>query len=296
MILWLWVLIGILAVIIAVLCIKIYLLRKAAREIRTQLFDKLATETNTLIDISSGDKHMKKLANDINGQLRILRNERHRFCQGDTELREAITNISHDIRTPLTAICGYLDLLEREEKSDNCNRYLEIIRSRTEILKQLTEELFRYSVFSSASDELELEEISLNGALEESISAYYTALTDAKIEPIISIAEKKIIRKLNKNALSRIFGNIISNAIKYSDGDLIITLTEDGKIEFSNTSEKLNGVQVGKLFDRFYTVESARKSTGLGLSIAKILTEKMNGTVTADYKDGMITVTVLFNR
>lgn len=290
----LWVLIGILTVIITVLCIKIYLLKISAIEIREQFSERLTTNTNTLISISSGDKHMKDLANDINAQLRLLRSERHRFTQGDIELKEAITNISHDLRTPLTAICGYLDLLEREEKSENTSRYLDIIRSRTEILKQLIEELFRYSVFSSKSEELKLEDLSLNGMLEESISAYYTALTDAKIAPVISIPDKKIIRKLNKNAIARVFGNIISNAIKYSDGDLTITLFEDGSIKFSNTSEQLNDIQIGKLFDRFYTVETARKSTGLGLSIAKILTEKMGGTITADYKNGMINVIVRF--
>lgn len=283
-----------LAIAVVALALKIHLMKKSAREISEQFSEKLTVDTNTLISISSRDKHMRTLASNINSQLRILRSERHRFVQGDIELKEAITNISHDIRTPLTAVCGYLDLMEREEQSEQNRRYISIIRNRTDILKQLTEELFRYSVFSSKSEDLELEEISLNSALEKSISIYYIALTDSNIAPIISIPEKKIVRKLNKNALSRIFGNIITNAIKYSDGDLIITLSEDGKIKFSNTADKLDEVQVGKLFDRFYTVETARKSTGLGLSIAKILTEKMNGTITADYKDGMINVTLWF--
>ena len=107
----LWALIGIMAIIIAALLIKIHILQKAAGEIKDAFADRLITDTNTLIDISSCDKYMRGLAGSINVQLRKLRSERHRFMQGDTELKNAVTNISHDLRTPLTAICGYLDLL-----------------------------------------------------------------------------------------------------------------------------------------------------------------------------------------
>lgn len=97
------------------------------------------------------------------------------------------------------------------------------------------------------------------------------------------------------NALSRIFGNIINNAVKYSDGDLIITLSEDGEITFANHASQLDGIKVGRLFDRFYTVETASaESTGLGLSIAKALIEQMGGKIAAEYEDGIIRVKVIF--
>ena len=120
-----------LCAVIGILVLKIYLLRKSVREIEDGFVERLTTDTNTLIDISSHDKAVKDLANTINGQLRQLREERHRFCQGDRELKDAVTNISHDLRTPLTAICGYLDLLEQEDKSEAAERYTEIIRNRT---------------------------------------------------------------------------------------------------------------------------------------------------------------------
>jgi signal transduction histidine kinase len=115
---WLWAVIGSLLLIIIALCIKIYLLKKAAKEIEEAFADRLITDTNALIDISSHDRYMRDLANKINIQLRRLREECHRFVQGDKELKNAVTNISHDLRTPLTAICGYLELLEQEEKSE----------------------------------------------------------------------------------------------------------------------------------------------------------------------------------
>ena len=130
--------------------------------------------------------------------------------------------------------------------------------------------------------------------LEESISAYYAVLKGCCRTPSIEMPEKKIVRSLNKAALSRIFANIISNAVKYSDGDLRVTLSETGSILFANHASGLDEVQVGRLFDRCYTVENAKKSTGLGLSIAKSLTEQMGGIITAGYENGMIQVQVSF--
>lgn len=292
--LWLGILCVVLAAVIVLLLIKIALLRQAAEEIREEFAGRLECDTNTLITISSHDAAMRRLADSINGQLRELRRERHRFWQGDFELKEAVTNISHDLRTPLTAICGYLDLLAREETSKDAQRYLEVIKNRTEVLKQLTEELFRYSVFMTTSKDATYENVSLNGALEESISAYYAALKGCGITPKIMMPQQEVCRRLNRNALVRIIGNILGNAIKYSDGDLRIELLDSGEMVFTNHASKLDETQVGKLFDRFYTVEAAAKSTGLGLSIAKMLTEQMNGKISAFYAEGNLSIHLMF--
>lgn len=295
MVFWLCCLISILIIIIAILVIKIHLLRKSADEISDAFSDRVASDTNILIDLSSRDRHMQNLADNMNRELKKLQSDRHRYQQGDTELKNAVTNISHDLRTPLTAICGYLDMLDKEDQNENTKRYLKIIRGRTEIMKQLTEELFRYSVFTSVSNGTPSEPVILNSILEESISALYTSLRQSRITPSIVMPDVKVSRMLNRNVVSRIFGNIISNAVKYSDGDLEIILEETGRITFANHAEKLDEIQVGRLFDRFYTVETASSgSTGLGLSIARALTEQMGGSITAEYKDGMILVHVHF--
>ncbi len=290
---WLWAFIGIMAMIVIALLVKIHLLQKAAKEIETAFADRLITDSNTLIDISTGDKYMRSLANAVNIQLRKLRAQRHRFRQGDTELKNAITNISHDLRTPLTAICGYLDLLEQEDQSETVKRYLEIIRNRTEILAQLTEELFRYSVIVSSEGNAVKEPVAIGSILEESIAAFYTALNERGIVPAIQMPGDKVIRTLDRSALARVFSNLLNNAIKYSDGDLDITLSETGEITFANTASGLNKVQVGKLFDRFYTVEAARKSTGLGLAIARTLIEQMNGTISAKYENSRLSICIV---
>lgn len=295
MVFWLCCLTGILITIVILLTLKIHLLKKSADEISNAFSDRLTSDSNVLIDLSSRDRHMRNLAYTINKELKKLINDRHRYQQGDAELKNAVTNISHDLRTPLTAVCGYLDMLDKEEQGENSKRYLKIIRGRTEIMKQLTEELFRYSVFTSVSDGTPSEPVILNSALEESLSAMYTSLKAGHITPSVTMPDVKVKRMLNRNALSRIFGNIISNAVKYSDGDLEITLEGNGRITFSNHAEKLDEIQVGRLFDRFYTVETASSgSTGLGLSIARALTEQMGGSIDAEYEDGMILIHVHF--
>ncbi|WP_312940743.1 HAMP domain-containing sensor histidine kinase [Oscillibacter sp.] len=292
--LWLCVLCAILAFAVTVLILKVVLLHRTADEIRAELAARLDTDTNTLITVSCGDRHMRRLAADLNAQLRLLRKERRRLQSGDLELKEAVTNISHDLRTPLTAICGYLELLKQEEKSEGASRYLTVIENRTEAMKQLTEELFRYSFITSSTNGIKYEDVIMNSVLEESVSAYYAALKNSGITPVITMPECKIQRRLDRRALARIFGNIISNAVKYSDGDLEITLSEDGAIDFTNSASQLDEIQVGKLFDRFYTVEDAKKSTGLGLSIAKTLAEQMNGTISARYYRGKLNIHVAF--
>lgn len=288
-----WILCGMLAIAVVFLVLKIVIMQRSMDEICACISEHLSSDTNRLVTVSSSDRHVRHLASEIAKQLAELRRQRRRYTNGDRELKEAVTNISHDLRTPLTAICGYLDLLETEEMTENTKRYVEQIANRAEVLKSLTEELFRYSVISSVSD-LSYEKVNLGRVLEDTLISFYGAFEQSSITPQISLPDSPVLRTLDKSALSRIFGNIVSNAVKYSDGDFSVTVTELGEIAFSNAASRLSSVDVGKLFDRFYTVDSARKSTGLGLSIAKLLTERMNGHISASYQNGRLTITVAF--
>lgn len=221
---WIYVIISVLVIIIISMGLKIYFLKKSAREIKRAFAEKIEHSTNTLIHISSHDADMKDLASSLN--------------------------------------------------------------------EQLTEELLHYTIAVADTEDMVLERVNLNGILESSISAFYSVLKQNNITPQISMPEKVIMRTGNEDALSRILGNIINNAVKYSEGDLKITLTENGEIFCSNHASGLTKVQTERLFDRFYTVNNARKSTGLGLSIAKALTEKMGGTISAAYREGTLTICI----
>ena len=292
----LWCIVLICSLALAALCLLAYLLvlRHSLREAAEELDEKLRTDTNTLISISSGDRAVQSLVTHINRQLQALRRERLRLHSGNAELTAAVTNISHDLRTPLTALCGYLDLLEQEPQTEAAARYLAVIRERTDAMRALTEELFRYSVLTATADELHTEPVCLNDVLEQSLAAAYGALSARGITPSVQLPEEKVIRPLDATALRRVFDNILSNAAKYSDGDLDVVLTPDGEVTFSNRASALSRVEAARLFDRFYTVDSARGSTGLGLSIAKLLTEKLHGTISADYENETLRICIAF--
>lgn len=287
---------GILAVSVLVLAVYLLLLHNSIREVAEELEEKLQLDTNTLISISSGNRAVRMLAARINIQLRGLRKERLRLQNGDAELKAAIMNISHDLRTPLTAICGYLDLIEQETHTEKSRQYLEVIRERTDTMRTLTEELFQYSIITSASESLDMEQINLNDILEQSLIGVYGVLSGQGIIPVIQMPDEPIMRILDKDALRRVFDNILYNAAKYSDGDLEVTLKSDGTVTFSNAAEQLSCVQTERLFERFFTVETAQGSTGLGLSIARLLTERMNGSIRTEYLNGRLYVRVGFER
>lgn len=284
------VLICALGLLAAALLIHLLLLRHSIMEVAKGLEDKLNTDTNTLISISSGDRVVRALAAGINDQLKLLRRERLRLQSGNDELKAAITNVSHDLRTPLTAMCGYLELMEREPQTENGKRYLAVIRERADAMRALSEELFSYSVTASAAEEPKSETVNVNAILEQSLIGFYSAMSARGIVPQIDICSSAVMRTADAGALRRIFDNIISNAVKYSDGDFAVALYENGTATFTNGAAGLSRVQAERLFDRFFTVETARGSTGLGLSIAKQLTEKLGGSICAEYGGGKLQI------
>lgn len=289
---WLSLICVVFLLIIVILAVKIITMKKDVDAIGIEFADKLKNDTNTGISVSGNDRSIRRLASEINVQLKVLRRQRLRYEQGDSELKNAVANISHDLRTPLTAIDGYLDLIDNESKSADAERYIGIIKNRTDTLKQLAEELFRYSVISSPDYDMPKERVSVNAVLEECLASYYTSFKQAAIAPEVVLPETSVYCSANRVALTRIFSNLVGNAIKYSDGDLYVALADNGEIVFSNTASNLTEVQVKRLFDRFYTVESARKSTGLGLSISKILVEQIGGSIEAKYADGRLMICI----
>ena len=276
-----------------ILLIKLLGIKRSVREMTQAFISRRFEHSNVLIDLSSRDRDLRRLADQINRQLRRLRKLRRRYEQGDRELKEAITNISHDLRTPLTAICGYLDLLQRQPQSAKTKAYLERIASCSERLKTLTEELFGYSLASLAGSG-ERRRVAVNHVLEESLLAFYEAMQRRQITPVIHLPEVPVERWLCAADLSRVFENILANALKYSDGDLQVVMDERGQIVFTNTAKSLNPLLAARLFDRFYTVETGRHTTGLGLAIARELTGRMGGTIRAEYQDEKLSLILIF--
>ena len=288
-----WAAAAVLAAVVLALGVKVWLLLRGAKALRLDLSQKLREDTNTLLSLPCRDRELRRLASSLNEELRLLRKERLRYQQGDRELKEAVVNVSHDLRTPLTALSGYVELLKGEALSPAGQRYLSQIEDRAQAMQAMTEELFRYSL-AAEETALTLEPVDLRAAVEEALLSFYGAFQQKGVVPQLSLPQGPVTRQLDKAALSRVLGNILTNALKYSPGELAVALSPAGGLTFSNPAPGLDPVSAGRLFHRFYTVESSAQSTGLGLSIARELTQRLGGTISARWESGRLQVELTF--
>ncbi len=287
---WLYFLISVLTIILIFLIIKLLLIKKSIRGIRCELIRILESDTNNLLTVDTKNREIVALANTLNIEIKNLRTQRLQYENGNHELKRTITNISHDIRTPLTSISGYIDLIkENKEKQEE---YIKIIERKTNDIINLTEQLFDFSKTIDISPNIIKEKVCINELLEETLANFYVLFKENNIVPEIKIEETKIYKMIDKNTIIRVFENILSNVTKYSNGNFKVKLDRNGKITFSNKSSSLDATTVEKIFDRYYTVENAKKSTGIGLSIAKQLVELNNGNIVGKYEKGNLIIEI----
>lgn len=285
-----------LIVICIALTIKLYFMKKSVKEIEAGLKDILKSDTNNLITISSSEKNIKKLATSLNVELKTIRKQKLQYESGNQELKKLVTNISHDLRTPLTAIKGYIDLIEKDKLSKNQEKYLNIIQKKTDELTELTEQLFDFSKTIDNNIKISKEKCNINEILEEALASYYVIFKEKGIEPQISMCSENVYKKLNKASIIRIFENILSNISKYCVNNFKVELKDDGTIIFANKVKDglLDATTVQKIFDRYFTVENAKKSTGIGLSIAKELVELNDGSISANFTKDTLIIEIKF--
>lgn len=277
------------------LLIKIIAMRVSLKELKTDYAERASLDSDTLIGVSSRDRRIRELASVMNDTITGMRGAYHLYQQGDRNVRHVITNVAHDIRTPLTAISGYLELAKRLDKSPEMEEYLDVIGERTHHMKNLTEELFDYLVNNDMEVPEEKEDVFVNRVLEDSVMSFYPSFIKKGIKPEVNISEEKVVRNLYPSFVERIINNLLSNALKYSDGDLEVSLSEEGVMRIANSASELDHVKVEKLFDRYYTVENGTSvSTGIGLSIVRSFAEKMDCPISAEYDNGKLVITIEF--
>ena len=277
------------------LIVKLFIIKKTIREIEKSFTYILESDTNNIVTISSLDKDIKNLTINLNKNLVELRKQKLQYKNGNQELKKIITNISHDLRTPLTALKGYIDLIKQEKLSDNQKKYLKIIQKKSDEITELTGQLFEFSKIVDTLENninIKKEECCINEILEETLVNFYSIFKEKSRIPTIKITDKKMYKTINKVSIVRIFENILSNVSKYSNGNFKVEMNEDGIITFSNKATSLDATTVQKIFDRYFSVENAKESTGIGLSIAKQLVELNNGTIKAAYNDGYLIIEI----
>lgn len=268
-----------------VMSVKLFLYKKQIRDITFQIKDRKA---NKKINIQIADKDIEELAFEINEYLELCKRNKQEKLVFENSLKQGIANMSHDLRTPLTSIIGYLKLLEKDEIDKE--KALSILKNKTNKLNVLINDFFELASVESEDYELNMTKVNLTNVVQEEVLSLYEAFESKGLEPKIDILNKPIFIMADKDSLERIVDNLLSNALKYGEKDIEIDLHEyDGKaiLKISNTCTSIMESDVSYMFDRFYMADQVRKGqgAGLGLSIVKSLMEKMNGVITANLQE-----------
>ena len=248
-----------------------------------------------------GTVELKELAEQIQKLNDRLKNTEKTYAKQDAALRETITNLSHDIRTPLTSLDGYFQLLAAtnidQEKKEY---YLKVIKNRIESLNDMLNELFTYTKLQDANYEIELTELDITALTADILVSFYDVIAEKGEEPEVTLPEEPVLVMGNREAYSRVVQNIIKNAIVHGKNLKVSLKREGSDVIFECSDELLNPetvIDTSKIFDRFYKADKARtnaKGSGLGLAITKELVERMGGTINAECANGTFTIRVIF--
>lgn len=267
-------------------------LKRSIREINRELAEiTQQIEENRILKLYAPQRDLEELLSSLNRTLEQVRTERISQEKREREFLSQLEDISHDLRTPLTAIQGYLKLIDQESVDGETREYLEVARRRSANLQHLVSQFYEFSTLLSGNYKMELRRVDLGRMCREQILGYYGQLEAAGIEVRVRIPDTPVFIRADESALSRIIGNLLQNAVRYAKHRLDIEVREaDGSrrkeavLLCANDAENLTGEDVRQIFDRFYTGDRARSrgGTGLGLAISRQLAEQMGGYMTAE--------------
>ena len=290
---------GMICILIAIIIVLIAIIigyKREFRRVRKQINNNLNDYVN--IKTKSVDRDLEALVAEVNlifdSKQKVVAEKNKR----EEELRASIANMSHDLRTPLTSIMGYLQMVRLENVSENDKKeYMGIVEKRTKSLQQLISSFYDLSRIEGNEYNFDYKKINLSNILCENIALFYNDFINNNIEPIIEIDEniKEIIS--DESAISRIFSNLIGNMIKHGENFVKIGLNQKDDViitEFINKATDLTQENVDKLFERFYTVDKSRsdRNTGLGLYITKVLVEKLGYNINANLRDNNLIISI----
>ena len=286
----------ILIIVIIILLTYLFLYHNEVKHISKEIDNIKDLDSNTLIHSKYNLKNINNLIYKINNLLIESKNIKIDYGNKNKSLMKMMTNISHDLRTPLTSALGYIDIIlksdlsEEEKKKD-----LITIEKRLRRLEELISSFFEFSRIISTNKLPTLEKINLISILEKSVIVFYDDYKKNNRKILLDCNQRKIIINSNKMLLTRIFENLIGNAYKHSNSDLIIKVEKLNKVKIIFSNELLdNDIDIDRIFDEFYTVDISRtkEGTGLGLAIAKEFTKQLNGNIYAEKQRGQLKIII----
>ena len=289
----------VLAVAVAVLAVRTVVMRREIRSMSRQLEDLSAGRSEKKISLTLVDARLNELATQINENMELQKQLRIDARKSEQRLKESIAGVSHDLRTPLTAIIGYIQMLERSGLNGEQQEKATIILKKANAMRELVESFFELSVIESGQSELAEEAVNFTNIVSEAVVDFIPRFEAAELEPDVDLGDKSLYIAGDTTALGRIVQNLLSNALKYTAGRVKVALEErDGEIILTVVNEVRPDTppDMERIFERFYTGDDCRNSgsAGLGLYIVKLLAEKMQGAVSASLENKMLSVYVVF--
>ena len=290
---------SILAVLCAGLFIYLLILRHQLRQITEEMQRNRTLSYNKQISLSLLDGAVNALGTGINQMLDDQRRLKLETVRAENNLKQSVSDIAHDLRTPMTVIKGNLQLLAQEQLSQQGAEYLAVCREKTDTLKDMADAFFEMSVLESSNEPVNLQKVDLTRVLMQFLADSEAVIRTHGLEPEIRLPEKSVFVHADEQLLLRMLGNLLNNIIKYADGSFRLTLETNGKsgrIVFANPVRPGQMPDTGRMFERCYRADTSRSggSAGLGLYIVRLLAEKQNAAVSAAAEDGILTLTVIF--
>lgn len=291
-----------LLILLVILFVRLFYIKKQIKSVTNQLIDINENNIDKKITISLINPEIEALTKVINDTINMRKQCETSKIKFQNDLKQNIANISHDLRTPLTSIKGYIQFLKLDNVSEEDKiEYLNIAEQRTKSLEGLLNDFYELSLVESVDFELNLEKINITNILQEILLGKYSDFTSRNLQPKLQIPNESIYIIAEKKSLERVIENLISNAIKYASGNVSIYLEAYSNkvlLKITNTVTNLSSEDVEKIFDRFYMADKTRSDsgTGLGLSIAAALVEKMNGIIIANMQGDMLSICCEFKK
>lgn len=291
---------AVLAIGVCFLSARLLLLKKSMKYAGEQLRQiNRRLEENRIVKLAVPNRGLEELLTDINDSLRAIRRERIVYAKREKAFKQQIENISHDLRTPLTSMIGYLRIMDPSSLSVEAQEDLRTVIRKAERLQELITQFYDFSRLTDSEYSVALEAVEVTKILREALADAYAELSARQLEVVADIPENAVTVMANENALQRVFQNLLQNAGRYAISNLEVSVQERSEevvICFANDVENLDEQDVEHLFERFYTVDRARSngSTGLGLTIAKEFVEKMDGKMEARLESGMLCIRMRF--
>lgn len=290
----------VLVILIAFILCYVFLEKAEIKRLKKELDFIMSNDTNRILHTEFNSKELKEFVSAVNMYLSEIQKRKTEIEHKNNNLMVMMRNISHDLRTPLTSAAGYTDLiLNSDLTEDEKISEMKIVEARLKRLTELVDSFFEFSKILTTNKEIELETVNLIGILEECIGNFYEDYKKENREVDFITSNNKISISTNRTMLSRIFENLISNALKYGSGNLTIDVISENadviRISFTNRIIDKD-LDTGRIFDDFYTTDISRTkgSTGLGLAIAKEFTEQLNGNIEAHIEDDKLVIDTTF--